>query len=115
MGIFGKSRYVPRSKEKRTLYQKMKDFIRGVDLEDGNVSSVVYACVRVISETVASMFKSVGWHFLFLKHIQCPICGEDMKDILSCCVTFLYFLWIWELETRYKRLIFTRKEEQWQF
>jgi len=66
MGIFKRSRDKP---EKRAVDGKMQDFIKGVDVDDsGGVSSgvsvdemksmqtsAVYACVRLISETVASL------------------------------------------------------------
>ncbi len=66
MRIFKRSRDKP---EKRAVDGKMQDFIKGVDVDDsGGVSSgvsvdemksmqtsAVYACVRLISETVASL------------------------------------------------------------
>ena len=64
--IFGRSRDKP--KEKRELDPKLNDFIRGVDIDYNGVASgvavdelramqtsAVYACVRVLSETVASL------------------------------------------------------------
>jgi HK97 family phage portal protein len=66
MKIFGRSRDKP--KEKRELDPKLNDFIRGVDVDYNGVASgvavdelramqtsAVYACVRVLSETVASL------------------------------------------------------------
>ena len=66
MKIFGRSRDKP--KEKRELDPKLNDFIRGVDVDFGSVASgvavdelramqtsAVYACVRVLAETVASL------------------------------------------------------------
>lgn len=64
MGIFNRKK-----KEIRNLDQKTADFIKGVDLDTGQTSnsgvdvdeetalkiSAVYACVKVISETVASL------------------------------------------------------------
>lgn len=66
MGIFKRSRDKP---EKRAVDGKMQDFIKGVDVDDGGgvssgvsvdemksmQTSAVYACVRLISETVASL------------------------------------------------------------
>ena len=69
MGIFGRSRDAPR-KEKRTAPTKeMQEFIRGVDVDFiGNSNSginvdemramqtsAVYACVRILAETIASL------------------------------------------------------------
>lgn len=67
MRIFGRSRDKP--KEKRELDPKLNNFIRGVDVDFGGgvasgvavdelramQTSAVYACVRVLSETVASL------------------------------------------------------------
>lgn len=66
MKLFGRSRDKP--KEKRELDPKLNDFIRGVDVDYNGVASgvavdelramqtsAVYACVRVLSETVASL------------------------------------------------------------
>ena len=67
MKLFGRSRDKP--KEKRELDPKLNDFIRGVDIDYGGgvasgvqvdelramQTSAVYACVRVLSETVASL------------------------------------------------------------
>ena len=64
MGLFNRKK-----KEERNLDQKTADFIKGVDLDTGQTSnsgvdvdeesalkiSAVYACVKVISETVASL------------------------------------------------------------
>ena len=65
---FGKNRDGP--KETRNQSQQMKDFIKGVDVDNqlGNCNSgvrvdeessmrtsAVYACVKVISETIASL------------------------------------------------------------
>ena len=64
MGLFSR-----RKKEERNLDQKTADFIKGVDIDTGQVSnsgvdvdedsalkiSAVYACVKVISETIASL------------------------------------------------------------
>ena len=69
MGIFGRSRDAPR-KEKRTAPTKeMQEFIRGVDVDFiGNSNSginvdemramqtsAVYACVKILAETIASL------------------------------------------------------------
>ena len=69
MGIFGRSRDAPR-KEKRTAPSKeMQEFIRGVDVDFiGNSNSginvdemramqtsAVYACVKILAETIASL------------------------------------------------------------
>ena len=67
MGLFKRSRDGP--KERRDRSEKMKDFIRGVDVDYiGNSNSgvrvdelramqtsAVYACVKILSETVASL------------------------------------------------------------
>ena len=67
MGLFKRSRDGP--KERRDCSEKMKDFIRGVDVDYiGNSNSgvrvdelramqtsAVYACVKILSETVASL------------------------------------------------------------
>ena len=67
MGLFKRSRDGP--KEKRDRSEQMKDFIRGVDVDYiGNSNSgvrvdelramqtsAVYACVKILSETVASL------------------------------------------------------------
>lgn len=64
MGLFNRKK-----KEQRNLDQKTADFIKGVDIDTGQMSnsgvdvdeetalkiSAVYACVKVISETVASL------------------------------------------------------------
>ena len=64
MGLFSR-----RKKENRSIDQKTADFIKGVDLDTGQQSnsgvdvdeesalkiSTVYACVKVISETIASL------------------------------------------------------------
>ena len=64
MGLFNRKK-----KEERNLDQKTADFIKGVDIDTGQLSnsgvevdeetalkiSAVYACVKVISETVASL------------------------------------------------------------
>jgi len=64
MGLFSRKK-----KEKRDLDQKTADFIKGVDIDTGRMSnsgvdvdedtalkiSAVYACVKVISETIASL------------------------------------------------------------
>lgn len=71
MGIFS------RKKEQRNIDQKTADFIKGVDLDTGQTSksgvdvdeetslniSAVYACVKVIAETIASL------PLLFLKEL----------------------------------------------
>ena len=63
MGLFS------RKKEQRNIDQKTADFIKGVDIDTGHLSnsgvdvdeetalkiSAVYACVKVISETIASL------------------------------------------------------------
>lgn len=69
MGLFGRSRDAPK-KEKRTAPSKeMQEFIRGVDVDSyGNSNSgvqvdelramqtsAVYACVKILAETVASL------------------------------------------------------------
>lgn len=69
MGIFGRSRDAPK-KEKRTAPSKeMQEFIRGVDVDFiGNSNSginvdemramqtsAVYACVKILAETIASL------------------------------------------------------------
>ena len=64
MGLFSRKK-----KEERNLDQKTADFIKGVDIDTGQLSnsgvevdedtalkiSAVYACVKVISETIASL------------------------------------------------------------
>ena len=64
MGLFSRKK-----KENRSIDQKTADFIKGVDLDTGQQSnsgvdvdeesalkiSTVYACVKVISETIASL------------------------------------------------------------
>ena len=64
VGLFSRKK-----KEKRDLDQKTADFIKGVDIDTGQMSnsgvevdednalkiSAVYACVKVISETIASL------------------------------------------------------------
>ncbi len=66
MGIFSRSRDKPR-KERRNVDPRVQDFIRGVDMDGGVASGVrvdevtamqtsaVYACVRVLAETIASL------------------------------------------------------------
>lgn len=69
MGLFGRSRDAPK-REKRTAPSKeMKDFLKGVDVDFGGNSSsgvqvdemramqtsAVYACVKILAETVASL------------------------------------------------------------
>ncbi len=82
MKIFGKSRDKPR--EKRSSDQKFKDFIEGVDVDYGvssgvNVdemsamqTSAVYACVRVLSETIASLPFS-----LYKREVKASIKAEE--------------------------------------
>ena len=67
MGLFNRSRDKPKSR--RSIDPKLNDFIRGVDVDFGGGSSsgvavdelramqtsAVYACVRVLAETVASL------------------------------------------------------------
>ena len=65
MGLFNRSRDKPKSR--RNIDPKLNDFIRGVDIDFGVASGVqvdelramqtsaVYACVRVLAETVASL------------------------------------------------------------
>ena len=65
MGLFSRKK----KEEKRELDKKTSDFIKGVDLDNAATSnsgvdvdeetslkiSAVYACVKVISETIASL------------------------------------------------------------
>ena len=69
MGIIKRSRDRPRAKEKRGQSREMEEFIRGIDVDFmGNSNSgvrvdelramqtsAVYACVKILSETVASL------------------------------------------------------------
>lgn len=78
MGLFSRKK-----KETRNLDQKTADFIKGVDLDTGQQNnsgvevneesslkiSAVYACVKVIAETIASSF------------IVAPLFGIDMQGI----------------------------------
>lgn len=67
MGIFTRNRDGPK-KEKREMSDKLKNFITGVDMDGGGSSSgvavdemramqtsAVYACVKILAETVASL------------------------------------------------------------
>ncbi len=69
MGIFGRSRDAPRRERRNAPSKEMQDFIRGVDVDFlGNSNSgvrvdelramqtsAVYACVKILAETVASL------------------------------------------------------------
>ena len=69
MGIFGRSRDAPRKERRNKPSKEMQDFIRGVDVDFiGNSNSgvqvdelralqtsAVYACVKILAETVASL------------------------------------------------------------
>ena len=69
MGIFGRSRDAPRRERRNAPSKEMQDFIRGVDVDMlGNSNSgvqvdelralqtsAVYACVKILAETVASL------------------------------------------------------------
>lgn len=69
MGIFGRSRDAPKRERRNKLSKEMQDFIRGVDVDFyGNSNSgvqvdelralqtsAVYACVKILAETVASL------------------------------------------------------------
>ena len=69
MGLFGRSRDAPRRERRNAPSKEMQDFIRGVDVDMlGNSNSgvqvdeqramqtsAVYACVKILAETVASL------------------------------------------------------------
>ncbi len=68
MRFFKRSRDKPKAEERASLDPKLEEFIRGVDIDDGTVASgvsvdefsamqtsAVYACVRVLAETIASL------------------------------------------------------------
>lgn len=69
MGLFGRSRDAPKRERRTTPTKEMQDFIRGVDVDfNGNSNSgvmvdelramqtsAVYACVKVLAESVASL------------------------------------------------------------
>ena len=69
MGIFGRSRDAPKRERRNKPSKEMQDFIRGVDVDFyGNSNSgvqvdelralqtsAVYACVKILAETVASL------------------------------------------------------------
>ena len=69
MGIFGRSRDAPRKEQRNQPSKQMQDFIRGIDVDfAGNSNSgvsvdelralqtsAVYACVKILAETVASL------------------------------------------------------------
>jgi HK97 family phage portal protein len=69
MGIFGRSRDAPKRERRNKPSKEMQDFIRGVDMDFiGNSNSgvqvdelralqtsAVYACVKILAETVASL------------------------------------------------------------
>ncbi len=69
MGLFGRSRDAPRRERRNAPSKEMQDFIRGVDVDFlGNSNSgvrvdelramqtsAVYACVKILAETVASL------------------------------------------------------------
>ena len=68
MGLFGRSRDAPKEKRNKPS-QEMQEFIRGVDVDSYGGSnsgvrvdemramqtSAVYACVKIIAESVASL------------------------------------------------------------
>ena len=98
MGIFGRSRDAPKRERRNKPSKEMQDFIRGVDVDFyGNSNSgvqvdelralqtsAVYACVKILAETVASLplhlFKRakavrVKWRSnirFFLAFTKCP-------------------------------------------
>lgn len=69
MGLFGRSRDAPKRERRNAPSKEMQDFIRGVDVDFGGNSnsgvrvdelramqtSAVYACVKILAETVASL------------------------------------------------------------
>lgn len=69
MGIFGRSRDAPKRERRNKPSKEMQDFIRGIDMDFiGNSNSgvqvdelralqtsAVYACVKILAETVASL------------------------------------------------------------
>ena len=69
MGLFGRSRDAPKQERRNAPSKEMQDFIRGVDVDFGGNSnsgvrvdelramqtSAVYACVKILAETVASL------------------------------------------------------------
>ena len=69
MGIFGRSRDAPKKEKRVAPSREMQDFIKGVDVDFiGNSNSgisvdemramqtsAVYACVKILAETVASL------------------------------------------------------------
>lgn len=69
MGLFGRSRDAPKKEKRNKPSKEMQDFIRGVDVDIGGGSasgvrvdelramqtSAVYACVKILAETVASL------------------------------------------------------------
>jgi len=69
MGLFGRGRDAPKQERRNAPSKEMQDFIRGVDVDFGGNSnsgvrvdelramqtSAVYACVKILAETVASL------------------------------------------------------------
>ena len=69
MGIFGRSRDAPGKEKRHAPSKEMQEFIRGVDVDNNGNSnsgvqvdelramqtSAVYACVKILAETVASL------------------------------------------------------------
>ena len=69
MGLFGRSRDAPKNEKRNAPSKEMQEFIRGVDVDSyGNSNSgvqvdelramqtsAVYACVKILAETVASL------------------------------------------------------------
>ena len=69
MGLFGRSRDAPKKEKRNAPSKEMQEFIRGVDVDSyGNSNSgvqvdelramqtsAVYACVKILAETVASL------------------------------------------------------------
>ena len=69
MGLFGRSRDAPKKEKRNAPSKEMQEFIRGVDVDMGGGSasgvrvdelramqtSAVYACVKILAETVASL------------------------------------------------------------
>lgn len=69
MGLFGRSRDAPKKERRNKPSQEMQEFIRGIDVDTyGNSNSgvrvdelramqtsAVYACVKILSETIASL------------------------------------------------------------
>lgn len=69
MGLFGRSRDAPKREKRNAPSKEMQEFIKGVDVDSyGNSNSgvqvdemramqtsAVYACVKILAETVASL------------------------------------------------------------